>query len=260
MNNTLWTKEKAEAITRKGEDAFFAQAPTASLPYRRASPMAERQIYKDVCTTMQESLPFGEELNTLLEVPSLMPMAPRLMLWSLVYGLAPQRYLEIGTDAGGSAMIVLSAIRALGLADFRGACIDPAFKLDAATRETLTERFCLLESKNNPDVLIEAGRYADGLFDLILIDGDHHYDYVLSDIMLAVPYLASGGYLLLDDAANVQVRDAIGYALTVTSLNDGGWICRHSTGIEPPRAVESGPWQGQRMMESGLYLLHKPAV
>ena len=240
---------------------FYNTAPRAELPAPQVeAPRTLTQYVETHDETLVRRPQLPAELAILAQLDVLMPMAQRLLLWSLTYGLAPRRYLEIGTQAGGSAMIVLSAIRALGQENaFRGVCIDPAFELSASTRETLSERFGFLACKNSPEAMVEAGRQAQGLFDLIYIDGDHHYDYVLGDILLSLPYLAPGGQMLVDDAANAQVRDAIRYALSVTTLSDGGWLCRHATGMTRMTQVESGPWQGQRPLESGCYLLHKPA-
>ncbi len=97
--------------------------------------------------------------------------------------------------------------------EFKGVCIDPEFKLSDETRGYLGESFTYIESKNTPDVLIEGTKQAGGLFDMILLDRDHRYDYILTDIMMTVPYWAKGGYMLIDDATHVQVREAIRYAL-----------------------------------------------
>lgn len=254
-STTIDEKMKQYLINMVEQD-FTRVAPTAELPTQSNILAKAPQIVHQLKPIIKWTIP--EELFVVEQSPSLMPLAQRLFLWSFVYGLGPKRYLEIGTDAGGSAMIVLGAIRALGLDDFRGVCIDPHFKLDGAMREYLGEKFTYIESKNSPEAMIEAARLS-GLFDLILVDGDHTYDRALIDIMLAIPYLGRGGYILIDDAAHPQVRDAISYAIENCRLIDCGFMCRHTMLYDtfiPP--VASGTWQGEKFRAAGLYVLRKP--
>ncbi|MBD2603574.1 class I SAM-dependent methyltransferase [Scytonema hofmannii FACHB-248] len=236
------------------EQEFTEVAPTAELPKESNVLDSAPQIIHNLGENILKwTIP--EELSVVESSPSLMPLAQRLFLWSFVYGIGPKRYLEIGTDAGGSAMIVKSAIYALGLDDFRGVCIDPEFKLAQTTRDYLGEKFTYIEQKNSPEAIIEAAQIA-GPFDFILVDGDHTYDHALIDIMLAIPYLSRGGYILVDDAAHSQVRDAISYVIENCRLIDCGLICRHTISYEV--LVPSGVWQGENMRAAGLYLLRKP--
>ncbi|MGI2902117.1 class I SAM-dependent methyltransferase [Tolypothrix sp. VBCCA 56010] len=236
------------------EQEFTEVTPKAELPKQSNVLGSAPQILHKLGENLQKwTIP--EELSVVESSVSLMPLAQRLFLWSFVYGIGPKRYLEIGTDAGGSAMIVKSAIVALGLDDFRGVCIDPEFKLVQTTRDYLGEQFSYIEQKNSPEAMIEAARLA-GPFDLILVDGDHTYDRALIDIMLAIPYLSRGGYILIDDAAHAQVRDAISYVIENCRLIDCGFMCRHTISYEV--LVPSGVWQGENMRTAGLYLLRKP--
>ena len=251
---TILVEQIHRDATNLAEQEFTSVAPAAELPKQsNVLESAPQIIHKLGENLIKWTIP--EELSVVESSPSLMPLAQRLFLWTFVYGIGPKRYLEIGTDAGGSAMIVKSAIRALGLDDFRGVCIDPKFKLVQATRDYLGEEFTYIEQKNSPEAMIEAARLA-GSFDFILIDGDHTYDYALIDIMLAIPYLSRGGYILVDDAAHPQVRDAISYVIENCRLIDCGFMCRHTILYEV--LVPSGVWQGENMRAAGLYLLRKP--
>jgi predicted O-methyltransferase YrrM len=243
---------------------FTENPPTAELPTPFDILSNAPQIVRDTPDTDLEnpktwSWAVPPEIAIVEQSNSLMPLAQRYFLWSLIYGIAPRRYLEIGTDAGGSAMIVAGAIRALGVKDFRGVCIDPCFQLSATTRDYLGEGFSFIQSKNSPETVVEAGRRAGGLFDVVLVDGDHTYDYALADILLVTPYVALGGYILIDDAAHPQVRDAIAYALESHTLIDCGFMCRHTFSYDaylPP--IATGSWQGEKLGASGLYVLRKP--
>ncbi|MCV3217383.1 class I SAM-dependent methyltransferase [Plectonema radiosum NIES-515] len=251
---TILVEQIMRNATNLAEQEFTEVAPAAELPKEsNILESAPQIVHKLGENLIKWTIP--EELSVVENSPSLMPLAQRLFLWSFVYGIGPKRYLEIGTDAGGSAMIVKSAIAALGLDDFRGVCIDPEFKLVQTTRDYLGEQFTYIEQKNSPEAMIEAARLA-GSFDFILVDGDHTYDHALIDIMLAIPYLSRGGYILIDDAAHPQVRDAISYVIDNCRLIDCGFMCRHTISYEV--LVPSGVWQGENMRSAGLYLLRKP--
>jgi predicted O-methyltransferase YrrM len=205
-----------------------------------------------------------EELIPCIESSSsncLMPIAQRLFLWSFIYGVCPKRYLEIGTAAGGSAMIVLSAVKALGFDDFQGVCVDPKFELAPEVLAYLEPHFSFFEAVNSLQVLKKAVSQVSGLFDVVLVDGDHTYDYTLNDIMSVIPFVRSGGYILVDDAGYFQVRDAIQYTVEHFHLVDCGFICRHITPFEEFHEIpQDGPWQGEMPFMSGLHLLRKPLV
>jgi predicted O-methyltransferase YrrM len=189
----------------------------------------------------------------------LMPMAQRLFLWSFIYGVCPKRYLEIGTAEGGSAMIVMSAIKALGFEDFQGICIDPKFDITSETKQALANNFTFFEEISSLDVMKKAKTQVGGFFDVLLVDGDHTYDYALADIILAIPFVQPGGYILVDDAGYYQVRDAIQYAVERFNLIDAGFMCRHITPYKKHHVIEKdGPWQGEDPFMSGLHVLRKP--
>jgi len=203
--------------------------------------------------------------NTLVEeinnpaLMYLMPMAQRLFLWSFIYGVCPKRYLEIGTAEGGSAMIVMSAIKTLGFEDFQGICIDPKFDTSPETKAALQNNFTFFEEISSLAVMKKAKAQVGGFFDVLLVDGDHTYDYALADIILAIPFVQPGGYILVDDAGYYQVRDAIQYTVERFGLIDAGFMCRHLTPYKKHHLIEEqGPWQGEEPFMSGLHVLRKP--
>ncbi len=199
-----------------------------------------------------------EALNSPLCM-SLMPVAQRLFLWSFIYGVCPKRYLEIGTAAGGSAMIVNSAIQELGFHDFQGICVDPKFDTSPEVRQILNSNFKFFEEISSLAVMKQAVQQVGGLFDVVLVDGDHTYDYALADIILAIPFVSPGGYILVDDAGYFQVRDAIQYAVERFNLIDAGFMCRHITPMEKVHETPTaGIWKGESAFMSGLHILRKP--
>lgn len=192
---------------------------------------------------------------------SLMPIAQRLFLWSFIYGVCPKRYLEIGTAEGGSAAIVMNAVDALGFSDFQGVCIDPKFDVAPEILAQLKTYFTFLEEKSSLEALKKAVSQVKGLFDIVLVDGHHTYDCTLHDIILVIPFVKPGGYILVDDASYYQVRDAIQYAVERFNLIDAGFMCRHVFPFEKwHRVEEEGPWKGERPFMSGLHVLRKPPL
>lgn len=192
---------------------------------------------------------------------SLMPPAQRMFFWSFIYGLNPKTYLEIGSATGGSANIVMTAMKALGSKDFQGVCIDPKFEFPKPLRAALQDNFLLIEEFSSLSAMKKAREAVGDLFDVILVDGDHTYDYALADILLVIPFIKPGGYLLVDDAGYFQVRDAIQYTLENTNLLDAGFISRHLTKYDMHHQIETdGPWKGEEPYMSGMYLLRKPLL
>lgn len=191
-----------------------------------------------------------------------MPPAQRLFLWSFIYALAPKRYLEIGTAQGGSAMVVLNAIKSLGKDfDFRGVCVDPQFDFKPEVRDELASHFIFIEEFSSQTVMKKARSSVGSLFDVILVDGDHSYDSALTDMLLAMPFVKPGGYILVDDAGYYQVRDAVNYVLQHFNWIDVGLMSRHLTEFDKQHRTESsGSWRGEKPYMSGLYVLRKPKL
>jgi predicted O-methyltransferase YrrM len=145
-------------------------------------------------------------LDVLDNAPVLMLPSERLALYSLVYGLRPQRCLEIGTNQGGSAMIITAAMDDLGQG--RLVCVDPAPVIAPENWSKIAHRATLLTGFS-PGILEEAKKRADGLFNFILIDGDHSKEGVQRDIEGVLPYTAKNGYLLCHDAHYLPVAEGI---------------------------------------------------
>jgi predicted O-methyltransferase YrrM len=196
-------------------------------------------------------------MQVLRDAPVWMTAAERLSLYSLIYGTRPQRYLEIGTFYGGSALIVCAAMDALanhqneGHYDGRMVCLDPAHQVSPDHRARIAHRATLLEGFS-PGALVEAERRAGGRFDFVLIDGDHSYASVLSDFTGVLTHLNPDAYLLFHDAFHPDVGRAIadGYMRNHTVLVDCGYVTREVTrhkesGQAAPQVRES--WCGLRL-------------
>ncbi len=156
--------------------------------------------------------PFAAEfdLNWLAPVqnaPARMSRAERLMMFSLAFCLRPQRYLEIGTFRGGSALVVCSALDALQ-SDGRIFLVDPAPEISLEDWHTLVHRTELFEGYS-PDILRDVAARALGPFDLVLVDGDHSFTGVKRDAEGVLAYVRPGSYIVFHDGFFPEVRCAI---------------------------------------------------
>jgi predicted O-methyltransferase YrrM len=143
--------------------------------------------------------------------PSLMTPQERVLLYALTFALAPRRYLEIGSCLGGSAMVVCAALDDLNGGKAWG--VDPVNKIAPATLAAIGSRFKLIEGPS-PGALAEAAQAADGRFDLVLVDGDHSYEAALADLEGVLPFVEDGGVIVVHDAHNPAVAEAIAAFLT----------------------------------------------
>jgi predicted O-methyltransferase YrrM len=167
----------------------------------------------------------------------------RRALYYLMRLLRPARVLEIGTQAGASAVHL-----AMGLADAHGSAGERRlFTVDIKdvnrADNAAWRMFRLPQSPADAmrrlgfDGLVEfrMGRSVDVLrntydrYDLIFLDGDHRLKTVAAEIPLAVPRLNPGGFILLHDFfpglrplwPDGKVID--GPQLAVQQLQRAGW-------------------------------------
>jgi len=169
--------------------------------------------------------------------PGWMTGAERLLLYTLIYSVRPRRYLEIGTFQGGSALIVEAAMKS---ADSDGTLtlVDPEPHIADEHWNILKRRSFLVE-EYSPAALPKARQIAGGLFDFVLIDGDHSYEGVVRDGNGIIPFLTPGAHILFHDSFNPAVRRGIDEVVndernTITSL---GTLTREVTYMESPDHV-----------------------
>lgn len=177
--------------------------------------------------------------------PSDMRPVERLLLYSMVRGLRPQRVLEIGAFKGGSAMIVARALHENGRGQAVG--IDPMPQADFGALP-LHGRYELL-SGYSPAAITEAAKRAGGAFDFVIIDGLHTHHAVRDDILGVQPFLDTEATILLHDAFHYGVRKAIEHcALSIPGMMDCGLVC-NTPSCETDPLID--PW----ITYCGLYML-----
>jgi predicted O-methyltransferase YrrM len=197
--------------------------------------------------------PFAAEIDlAALEVvrwaPVWMSRAERLLLFSLIFGLRPKRFLEIGTFQGGSALVVAAAMDASDT-DGRLVCVDPELRIAPEHWARIEHRTILLEEPS-PDALPRAFQVAGGPFDFVLIDGDHSYAGVMRDANGVLPYLADGAYLLFHDSFFPEIGRALDdfAAQHAQQIADFGTLTREVT-VQPGPQGEPIRWGGLRLMQ-----------
>ena len=148
-------------------------------------------------------------LDVIHWAPAMLSSAERLLLYSLIYCLRPQRYLEIGVLKGGASLIVTKAMDSLNH-DGKLVLLDPEPQI-APQHWNLIKHRCELLKGFSPRVLSDAKRVAGGAFDFVFIDGAHTIDSVLRDANGVLPFVQDGAYILFHDSFNEKVALAIDF-------------------------------------------------
>lgn len=188
-----------------------------------------------------------ERFSIIHTAPALMTCSERVVLYSLVFGLRPQRCLEIGTKMGGSALVIGAALDDIGAGQL--VCLDSEPQVKPEHWQQLAHRAKLITGMSPQDLprTVEA---AGGLFDFALIDADHELPGVIKDIEGVLPLLSSSAYILLHDAHYYGVADAIDRMLKKYSdrLTDCGMLSAEQT--PEGRTVKGRPviWGGLRLL------------
>jgi len=186
-------------------------------------------------------------LDVIRWAPAWMTRAERLLLFALIFGLRPTRYLEIGTFQGGSALIVAAAMDASGTQG-KMVCVDPEPQIAPDNWKRIEHRAILLQG-SSPGILAQAARVVGGAFDFVLIDGDHTAAGVMRDAQGILSFLARGGYLLFHDAYFSQIARALD-EFAVQNLGrvlDMGCLTREVTTQVFPSS-DKVYWGGLRLM------------
>lgn len=169
----------------------------------------------------------------------------RVLLYGIVVGLQPRRVLEIGTHKGGSAMVIVAALDDLGAGKL--ICVDPQDSVAPEDWKTLAHRATKITG-SSPEALSAAAEAAGGLFDFVLIDGDHLAPGVARDIDGTMSVLAPGGYMLFHDAYYTGVAEAIEAGLwRHRNLIDCGMLSTQPTVDNTHTNIL---WGGLRLMRS----------
>ncbi|MEI7657949.1 MAG: class I SAM-dependent methyltransferase [Phycisphaerae bacterium] len=139
----------------------------------------------------------------------------RVLLYALVFALAPRHVLEIGVRWGGGTRIIHAALSDLGRGELVSIDPDPALEYDIGE---LGDRATLIVGAS-PAELPRARELTGANFDLVFVDGDHSERGVAADLKGLLDVTSPGAVVLLHDAFHAPVARAIEAALIA-----GGWI------------------------------------
>ena len=107
-------------------------------------------------------------------------MRERIFLYAIVYSLAPQNALEVGTFKGGSAQIISGALDDLGLGG-KLLTVDPSPEQIEIEWDTIAHNTTQLPGFFPKD--FKSSSLAKGIrFDFAFIDGDHRFKGLGQDL------------------------------------------------------------------------------
>ena len=234
------------------QESSTSPAPTSPAPTSRAptspAPTSPQfnvpvPVTSDVFVELLKRRPAS--FQKIYEAPALMSPQERVLLYGLTFALAPQRYLEIGTCRGGSAVIVSAAMDDLNQGRAFGLDPEPAVAPD--TLAGICHRFTLVAGHSPRDIKGLADQ-AGGKFELLLVDGDHSYEATLADLRGVMPVASPDAVILIHDAYNAQVSRAVDDF--VASLDggvvDGGMLATSCN--EMTEANGALKWGGLRLL------------
>jgi predicted O-methyltransferase YrrM len=120
-------------------------------------------------------------------------------LWhALVLLLQPRSVLETGTFKGYSTACIASALASLG-GERRIITIDPHPQDGQIWSGTELESMVNLRRQESQEAFADLSQ-SGAKFDMLVLDSDHHYDTIMTELMLYEPLLKSGGTILLHDS------------------------------------------------------------
>jgi predicted O-methyltransferase YrrM len=183
-------------------DRLLAVAPVMDIPW----PMIALDSRNDPVRAIMQAPEFAETKRFFAESPSatrsLLTDASQALLYSMIRNLRPEHVVEIGTYKAGTAEGLARAVHANGLG-----IVHTISPFDA-------ERFSAI-SANWPPELHQAVRYhcVDSMAffmeadqkrirpGVVLIDGNHEYEFASFDIQATASRLLPGGFIFLDNVS-----------------------------------------------------------
>lgn len=213
---TSWLKQSA-ALNGGLQSAALGLTPRRRLSASALRPFTRADALEVMSTPAAQNAyaAMSEKFDALglIDIADAANQGDRRALFQLVYALAPQRVLEIGTCNGASTAFIAAALRSqpnqtpvprlttVDLIDVN----DPAQGIWQRSGLPFSPRG-LLERLGLADlVTFEQGgsdpyfAHSKERFDFIFIDGSHRAPNVYSDIAGALAHIAEGGVIVLHD-------------------------------------------------------------
>ena len=190
---------------------------------------------------MQDTSDFQNSLSYFKGYPekSLLGDDARAFIYQTIRSILPDRVLEIGTYYAGTAEVIARALWANGKGVLT--TIDPFGKLTAEDEidkwpDGLRERvfFLTVNSmeyfQNVENVQNSESKGFLSKLDLVFIDGNHDYGYVLYDLSMAAKHILPGGIIILDNSELPGVYWAVKHFMRLNPdwKDLGGAMSRYS--------------------------------
>jgi predicted O-methyltransferase YrrM len=186
-----------------------------------------------------------ERLDVVLWEPTNSWLCDRILLYGLVYGLRPERVLEIEVQWGGGAKIIATALEHSG-GPGRAVGLEPAPQGFRVKPHELYGRYQIhvgYAPQDIPGAVAKLG----GPVDLAYMDSMQTRDHLLADMRGLMPHMAPGGHILVHGAFHQGRVQAIKEAMAeFPELEDCGFLTRHIYVHESPVA-----YQGLRLLRMG---------
>lgn len=209
------------------------------------STIAARRGFTFVSSTDPVLRAQPHRLVTALTVHADQKPRERVLLYALVFALAPRRVLEIGVRWGGGTRIIHAAMKDLGHAGCI-VSIDPQPAIEGNWEDVSDCVKLIIDA--SPGALPAARERAGGDFDFVFIDGDHSYEAARADLLGVTNITQAGAVVLLHDAYHPPVARAITDVLALGAYTDCGMLattCNQGTRAETGADVIYG---GVRML------------
>jgi Methyltransferase domain len=180
------------------------------------------------------------------------------LLYALIFGLAPERVLEIGVCNGGGLRLIHAALSDLGHGIYVGLDPFPSLRIDMTQ---FADRASLLIGRS-PEDLGSAAKIAGGLFDFVFLDGNHRALAVEADLVGLVDVTRPGTAILMHDCYYDGVIRGLNRAMRRGLPYQD---CGNFATTPNPKTLENGHfgvWGGLRLLwrtDSGVHPVAPPS-
>ena len=206
LNSNRWTRGLFRRVV------FLYRQLSPARPVRAAIAAIGEPFASTLCSMYDNEPQIGAEGKS-YAIDTTTRIDPKQGMWiyQLLCDAKPDNTLEIGLAYGFSTVYFLAAIQANGKGHH--VALDPYQDGDhwngigLAREKVLGTEQGIFEfsSENSIQGLTRFAR-EDRRFGVIFIDGDHTFDFVLCDFLLASLVCQRGGYIILDDMWLPSVR------------------------------------------------------
>jgi predicted O-methyltransferase YrrM len=235
LHRDRFEQERAAAAKGAALETTGAREPAVS-PCRPLLPISPQATWAEapqsiaaLASAIASSAAFTDEvLPYFLEYParSFISAEARAYLYALIRSLKPARVAEIGTLFAGTSEVIARALWENGTGTLH--TIDP---FGAGRAPSVLKRWpqalraiTTFQPINSMEFFARVALSGQRL-DMVLVDGDHDYEFALFDIQMAARVLQPGGILLIDNVDQSGPFEAAGRFMSTnpewTKLENG---------------------------------------